>query len=305
MKIVTSGSSYIDIDAYAGCVAYAELLRQQGYEAQAVCEAPWNESVSSSVRSWQAPFHTTYQPSASDRFILIDVSDPDYSANFVDISKVDQVIDHHPGFERYWQDRIGDGAHIELIGAACTLVFEQWHAAGVVDKMSRTAARLLVTGILDNTLNFGAQITSDRDRDAYTKLLELAELPNSWPQQYFSECQEAVLADVSQSLTNDTKILNFASLPGKLSVGQIVLWDTKEVLENHRDDVDRVLSGTDINWFLNLVNVGDKKSIFICPDGPTQAWLSQLLDLHFVGDVAQADRLWLRKEISARDQSAS
>lgn len=30
MKIVTSGSGYADIDAYAGTVAYAELLQAQG-----------------------------------------------------------------------------------------------------------------------------------------------------------------------------------------------------------------------------------------------------------------------------------
>lgn len=30
MKIVTSGLKFLDIDAYAGCIAYAELLRLKG-----------------------------------------------------------------------------------------------------------------------------------------------------------------------------------------------------------------------------------------------------------------------------------
>ncbi|WP_433590160.1 hypothetical protein [Pseudomonas koreensis] len=29
MNIITSGASYLDIDAYACCIAYAELLRKE------------------------------------------------------------------------------------------------------------------------------------------------------------------------------------------------------------------------------------------------------------------------------------
>lgn len=36
MKIVTSGSKYIDIDAYAGIIAYANLLNLNGISAKAV-----------------------------------------------------------------------------------------------------------------------------------------------------------------------------------------------------------------------------------------------------------------------------
>ena len=36
------------------------------------------------------------------------MSDPAYFDKVVDVEKVDEVIDHHPGFEQHWQDRIGD-----------------------------------------------------------------------------------------------------------------------------------------------------------------------------------------------------
>ena len=45
MKIVTSGSRYIDIDAYASCIAYANLLNLKGIEAKAVSTAKINESI--------------------------------------------------------------------------------------------------------------------------------------------------------------------------------------------------------------------------------------------------------------------
>ena len=56
MKIITSGASYLDIDAYACCIAYAELLNLQGIPARAVSSAQPNASVSQTVLGWAAAF---------------------------------------------------------------------------------------------------------------------------------------------------------------------------------------------------------------------------------------------------------
>lgn len=301
MKIVTSGKRYIDIDAYAGCIAYAELLCLQGYQAKAVCEATWNESISQSVRKWGSPLETAYHPSASDDFVLIDVSDPDHVEAFVVTDRVTEVIDHHPGFEHYWEQRLGKNAHIEFIGAACTQVYEQWKAAGRLNEMSVVSARLLITGILDNTLNFGAQVTTGRDRAAYEALLPRADLPNDWPDQYFTECEKTIFANVSGAIANDTKILAFTSLPGTIGVGQLVVWSAEKLIEQDKATIENTLSKMSPRWFLNLVSVGERKSYFVCNDGEIQAWLSELLGVSFDGAVAQANRLWLRKEILKAD----
>jgi inorganic pyrophosphatase len=301
MRIVTSGAHYIDIDAYAGCIAYAELLQLQGHEAQAVCEAPWNESISKSVRKWNSPLETTYIPSKDDRFILIDVSDPEHLENFVALDRVSEVIDHHPGFEQYWDQRIGKNAHVEFIGAACTQVYEQWKSSGFLNNISSTSAGLLVTGILDNTLSFGARVTTDRDKVAYKDLLQRAELPENWSKQYFTECQEAIFADVRNAITNDTKTLNFISLPGEMAVGQLVVWDAEMILQKYQSLINETLSGLNPKWFLNLVNVNEHKSYFISQDPLIKSWLSELLDITFIDSVAQAKRLWLRKEIIKAD----
>ena len=53
MIVVTSGSAYLDIDAYAGCIAFAQLLNLQGLEAKAISSAPLNQSISQTLRDWQ------------------------------------------------------------------------------------------------------------------------------------------------------------------------------------------------------------------------------------------------------------
>lgn len=294
----------MDIDAYAGCVAYAELLRLQGQEAMAVSTAPWNESISDSVRSWGGELETSYSPVADDEFIIIDLSNPEQFDTFVRLERVVEVIDHHPGNESYWPERIGDGARIEFIGAACTLVYERWQTAGLLDKMSQTSARLLLTGILDNTLNFGATVTKQRDMQAYAELSKLASLPADWSSQYFGECQRAILDDVVGALRNDTKELSFKMYPHKLTVGQLVVWDAKRVLDAHVETLSNTLSDMDPQWFLNLVGVGSGRSYFVCQDPAIRQWLGKLLQIEFIGSMAAAERLWLRKEILHRDLQA-
>ncbi|MBI1857276.1 DHH family protein [Candidatus Saccharibacteria bacterium] len=301
MRVVTSGSAYVDIDAYAGAIAYAELLQVQGNEAAAVSTAPLNESISDTVRSWQAPLKTDFSSSDSDTYTLIDVSDPDYFDKVVDPDKVDEVIDHHPGFEQYWQKRIGDKADIEFIGAACTLVYERWKTAGLLGKMSVVSARLLVCGILDNTLNFGAKVTTERDTDAYDALLAQADLPDDWTAQYFTECQEAILSDAVAAIQNDTKTLTFKSFAEPICFGQLVVWDSNQVLAQHSDVLREALVAVKPEWFMNLISVGEKKSYFVTDNPNVQDWLTKLLGVHFDGSVAVADRLWLRKEVIKQD----
>lgn len=305
MKIVTAGFTYTDIDAYAGIIAYAELLRAQGIEAQAVSTAPTNESVSKTIRSWRPEIQTTYTLNDIDTYILIDISDPEWFEKFVDLDRVDEVIDHRPGFEEYWRERIGDGAAIEFLGSACTQVYEKWKVSGLLDQMSVTAARLLVCGILDNTLNLKAAVTTPRDHEAYEDLLSRADLPDDWSAQYFTEVQEAILADAVKAVQSDTKMLNFKTFDNTLCVGQFAVWDGHIALEHHQEALTSALGDMQPQWFMNLISVGEGKSYFVCSDEAVREWLSNLLGISFEGNVATTDRMWLRKEILKQDIEAS
>jgi len=305
MRVVTAGFTYTDIDAYAGIIAYAELLGAQGFDAQAVSTAPTNESISKTIRSWQSDLQTTYTPNEKDTYTLIDISDPEWFEKFVNLDRIDEVIDHRPGFEEYWQERIGDRATIEFLGSACTQVYEKWKESGLLDQISVTAARLLVCGILDNTLNLKATVTTPRDHEAYKDLLSRADLPDDWSAQYFTEVQEAILADAVKAVQNDTKMFNFKTFDNTLCVGQFAVWDGHIALERHEEALASALSDKQSQWFMNLISVGEGKSYFVAHDSDVKDWLSDLLGISFEGDVATADRMWLRKGILKQDIEAS
>lgn len=298
MKIVTSGLKFLDIDAYAGCVAYAELLNLRGIDAIAYSSATMNGSIPRSVRSWNTPLLTKYSPTEDDTYIIVDVSEPDYLDKIVDNNKVEQVIDHHLGNEKYWEEKIGQNATIEFVGAACTQIYEFWQKAEMTSRMSETSARLLISGILDNTLNFKAKVTTERDHIAYNELLKRADLPENWPSQYFEECEEAIFVDIEHALINDAKFMNFPNLSlDKVYVGQLVIWNAERAVSQYKDVIEGAMSSYSENWFVNIVNIKDGQSTFLAPNSTITSWLQRTLDLEFNSNLARADRLWLRKEI--------
>mgnify|MGYP004417263364 CR=1 FL=1 len=302
MRIVTSGLSFLDIDAYAGCVAYAELLNLQGIEAIAFSSANINESVTQTIRSWKAPFITSYEPSFNDSFILIDVSEPDYLEKTVDIDRVEEVIDHHVGYEKFWEEKIGSMSNIEFIGAACTQVYESWVKAKCLDKMSEVSARLLISGILDNTLNFKAGVTTKRDHEAYEALLSIANLPSDWTARYFQECEVSIFADIAGAIINDTKTMKFKQLDSDtVAFGQLVIWDANRAIDEYRSAIEETMALKSQDWFINVVSINDGRSFFLASNNKVIEWAKQILEVKFSDGLAIADRLWLRKEIVKQD----
>ena len=98
MVVVTSGKKYMDIDAYAGCIAYAKLLNLKGIKAKAISTAKLNESITPSLKKL-IPKLDEYKPNEEDEYIIIDVSNKNYFDAFVREEKIIEIIDHHLGYE--------------------------------------------------------------------------------------------------------------------------------------------------------------------------------------------------------------
>ncbi len=298
MRVVTSGFRYLDIDAYGGCAAYVELLDLQGVEALFASTAPLNESITPTIKTWPVHMESAYVPSEDDEFVIIDLSESKIFDTFVDHDRVVEVIDHHLDCQEYWRGQTRVKAQIEFVGAACTLIYERWRDAGMIEKISQTSARVLIAGILDNTLNFKASVTDARDHAAYDELMKYAELPSDWPSVYFSECQQTIEQDVSGTLRNDTKQVLYPGLEQEIAVAQLVVWDAKFAL----DHVPVITSVMHANrqWFVNVVSISEGKNYLICEDLEVQTYLHEILSVDFDNNVGVTDRLWLRKEIMKR-----
>lgn len=294
MKIVTTGAAYIDIDSYGGCIAYAELLNLQGISARAASLVLPNSSVTPSLRAIGKTI-SAEKPHQDDEYIVIDISDPHFLDPMVDVDSVVEVIDHHPGHEEYWQEKLGNIAQIELVGAACTQIFERWEKAGKLTDMDAGTARLLAAGILDNTLNFTAKITTGRDHHAYAELSRIAGLDISFADQYFSECQESIEADLISALKNDTKKMDKPYVPEYWA--QLVVWDAKALLEKDFPVIVNTLRTFGEKWGLNLISISESKSYCVAESPEVQENFKELFGIHFENSVSEPFAMMLRKEI--------
>jgi hypothetical protein len=295
MKIITSGASYLDIDAYACCIAYAELLNLQGIPARAASNAQPNASVSHTVLGWAAAFDD-YPPTLDDEFVLVDVSDYHHFDPMVVLERVVEIIDHHPGYETYWQQKLGSAADIRPIGAAATQVFQRWQTAGVLPQISVQSAALLATAILDNTLNFSGQMTTPADIEAYVDLASRSKLTSDWPRQYFLECQTRIESDLAAALAADSKRMKPESnLPGFFA--QMTVWDADALLQKHRPMIKRWMAEQGDDWLLNVISIRDGKSCFLAPAEVSQQKLNRLLPLDWQAGLAVRSPSMLRKEL--------
>lgn len=293
MIVVTSGNKYIDIDAYASCIAYANLLNLKGKKAKAVSSTKPNESIPSSLLNLSMGLDQ-YEPSKEDEFVIIDVSNKAFFDKIVNEDKIIEVIDHHVGYEEYWRNKLQEKAKIEFLGSIATLIVEFYEKEGLMHKITKELAILLISAILDNTLNLKAKVTSKRDVVVYEKLERIIQ-DKKYPQKYFQECQLQINKDLKIAIENDTKIEYVSPiLPPIFS--QLTIWD-KEVVLREKNLLYTVLNNMGAKWMLNLICLKDGKSYLIAQDLEVQKNLEKLFHKTFKVDMMELDNVWLRKEI--------
>ncbi len=295
MIIVTSGSRYIDIDAYASIIAYAKFLNLKGKNAIAYSSSPLNESVTASLRNNKYTISRHVDFNNDDKFIILDVSDPNFFDKSVDMDRIIQIIDHHYGFENYWDSNHNINAIIENIGAVATIIFELYEKENLLGKLDKGMCLLLMSAIIDNTLNFKAKVTTSRDIEAYKKLEKLANLDFNYDEYYFKECENEINKNLKEAILNDTKLDNSGGkVPPVFS--QLTVWDASSIL-NDINLIYESLNSFKKPWLMNLISLKDGKSYLISNDDNIKFNFKTTFNCKFFNDIAILSDVWLRKEI--------
>ena len=295
--IITAGSTYLDIDAYACCVAMAELLQLKGERAVAYSCARRNYSVCESLVEEGQIINTVPFNDGEEtlKYIIVDVSDPEFLKNSVPLDRVIAVYDHHVGFENYWTSRIGDGSHIEFIGAAATLIYREWERAGLTHEMKVSTAKLLIAAILDNTLNLTSSNTTPEDIEVFRALCAYADVGEEFRTSYFSEVQKSVEADLQNAIFGDIKtVRDNPVLPPR--VAQLCVWNAESVLARLSELRDWFVPFGE-PWMINLIDLSGNCCYFVCEDENYGERISRVFDVCFEAGIAKTKEPFLRKQI--------
>lgn len=171
----------------------------------------------------------------------------------------------------------------------------------LLSSVSKEIAILLMSAILDNTLNFKAKVTNERDVIAYRKLAKIACDIDNYEEKYFLECQNNIEKNLVNSIENDTKTEKICdTLPYAFS--QLTVWNKKFIFENI-DNIYKTLNKINDEWMLNLISLEDRKSYIIANNECVKKKLERLFNNTFTNDILQLDNVWLRKEIIKKARS--
>lgn len=290
--VITSGRKYIDIDAYAGMFTYQALLRDLGYNAFVTTTAVLNESIPESIKQLGFQFDKV-DLSLPTKYIVLDVSHPDFVDTFVSEKDIIEIIDHHTGYEEYWKNK-GIKAHIEFIGSIATIIFEMFQKRKKENLLSVELCKLLIAAILDNTLNLKSSITTERDKVAYQQLLSLAQLDNQFGESYFQDCYKNLDNSLEEYLKNDTKIEKVSSYLPEV-FGQLIVLDKEDILRN-LDRVHQFFYDYE-EWILNIISLSDGKSYLFFGSVSSKQKLESLFSKKAKDKYLELDQCMLRKEI--------
>ena len=297
--VITSGRKYIDIDAYASMIAYRELLRaMNNNNVIASTTATLNQSVPPLIFNLKYSLDDPIN-NENNEYILLDVSNPDFFDKQVKPSKIIEIIDHHTGFEQHWVTYPNIKAQIEFIGSVCTLIYEKIIQSGHTEILDTDLCKLLIAGILDNTLNLKASITTDRDRSAYNELLKLGNVSEDFYKEYFSACESEIMKDFEKAIKDDLKIEKAGVLPE--TIGQMIVLN----LDNFDHEKMNEIFADYPEWMMNVILLEEGKSyIYFGGDGAKQR-LEQLFDKKCEKDnLLVLDNFLLRKQIMKKARDA-
>lgn len=290
--VVTSGRKYIDIDAYASMIAYRELLKAQDYQnASASTTAKLNQSIPPMILDLK--YHPD-KPNVenNNKYIVLDVSNPEFFDKRVNMGNLTEVIDHHTGFEDYWANYPNVKTQIEFIGSVCTLIYEKIITSGHTEILDTDMCRLLIAGILDNTLNLKSSITTDRDLIAYNEMLKIGNISKDYYAEYFSACEAEIAKDFTKAIKNDIKIEKVGTLPEV--IGQIIVLDIKNFDYHKMLEVFAEFP----EWLMNVICLEDGKSYLYYGGGNVRERLEQLFNTaSSENGLLTLDNFLLRKQI--------
>ena len=288
--LVITGREGPDLDGAACTIALAALYERLGVEATPVVSGrPDAEAQFVLDRlGIQTIANLDAKPNG---VVLVDASDTIGLPAFVDPHAVTRVIDHrahHQAHERFPNAVI----EIELVGAAATLIFEQFVEAKVVP--GESAAMLLLAAILSNTQHLRGSVTTGRDTAAAAHLQALFPLPPGFVEAQFQARRADIVADLGASISRETK--TFEHPDGPFLVSQLECPGATGLVA----ECTPLLIALGRRSVVNLVDPVLATSVLVVPDDEFRAWVRAATGFTFEGPVAASSPALLRKQIVAR-----
>lgn len=186
------------------------------------------------------------------KVIMVDHNELKQSIEGLDEADIVEIIDHHRLDAEKTQRPIFIAA--EPVGSTCTIVYHQYLRWQV--NLDAQTARILLAGIIGDTVILKSPTTTDQDRRAVTALAHIAGIVDvaQFGEDLFSAAKVLRDADVKQVVEGDFKM--YEEHGTRFGIGQVevtTLEQVDEVKDAYLSQLDHTRRNLGLDWALLLV----------------------------------------------------
>ncbi|MDK8641196.1 manganese-dependent inorganic pyrophosphatase [Niallia taxi] len=252
-KVLVFGHKNPDTDTICSAIAYAELKKALGVEAEAVRLGDINGETQFALDTYkaEAPRYIQKASEETDSVILVDHNEFQQSVEDIKEVSILEVIDHHRIANFETSDPLYYRA--EPVGCTATILNKLYKENNV--EIKKEIAGLMVSAIISDSLLFKSPTCTEQDVKAAQELAEIAGINL---EQYGLDMLKAGadLSDktVEQLISLDAKEFPMGSY--KVEVAQVNAVDTNDVLAKQAEIeavLSKVIADKELDLFLLVV----------------------------------------------------
>jgi manganese-dependent inorganic pyrophosphatase len=296
MNMITTTYKDPDLDGYGCAMAYAELLRATGKDAQAHIWGTPHIEVQWLISEFDLPLANGPTEDTDADVILLDAS---YSKDLPEplrVERVTEIIDHRVA--SHLDAFTNSTNQIELIGAAATLVAERFKKQKI--EPSKESALYLLGGILSNTQNFSG-ISTDRDKKMADWLWSISKAPQDLAMQMFKAKSDLSGERLRDTLFGDLKTMSIHG--NTVAIGQLEIIGISKLISERKDELTSALTEIQVQeksdyTFINMKDLDTNISTILCNDDKTAKLLSTIPDANSSDLIITSPTMTLRKQMS-------
>lgn len=252
-KVLVFGHKNPDTDTITSAIAYAELKKALGVNAEAIRLGEINDETLFALDTFKvsAPRLVTEVATEASHVILVDHNERQQSANDIDAVTVTEVIDHHRIANFETSDPVYYRA--EPVGCTATILNKLYKEHGVAIKPE--IAGLMLSAIISDSLLFKSPTCTEQDIIAARELAEIAGVDaNVYGLEMLKAGADLSKKSVPELISLDAKEFTMGTL--KVEIAQVNTVDTAEVLlrqEELETAINEVILAKGLDLFVFIV----------------------------------------------------
>ncbi|WP_099352961.1 manganese-dependent inorganic pyrophosphatase [Fredinandcohnia onubensis] len=252
-KVLVFGHKNPDTDTICSAIAYAELKKKLGLDAEPVRLGEINSETQYALDYFKAEAPRLVENVANEvqSVILVDHNERQQSADGLENVKIKEVIDHH----RVANFETSDPLYfrVEPVGCTATILNKLYKENNV--EITKEVAGLMLSAIISDSLLFKSPTCTDEDVKAARELVEIAGVDaDSYGLEMLKAGANVSDKTAEQLVSLDSK--EFSMNGNKVQIAQVNVVDPQDVLSRQselEEVMNQQISDNGLDLFLLVI----------------------------------------------------